>query len=178
MRDVIHRFDTGVTNYIAAWPIALKSFFLFITAIGDPLFTVSIGAIVVIWGVMQHNVRLTLAGSLVWVTLMFGFVIKLLTARARPLTEYAASMHIKTFSFPSGHTSGSTIAYGLLAYLAWHMLPQPWNYIATVLLVALIIIVGVSRVYLGAHFPSDVVAGWILGLIVLLVVIYAVRPLA
>ena len=158
--------------------MALKPFFLFITGLGDPLFTVSIGAIVVIWGVLQHNLRLATAGGMVWLTLAIGSTIKMAIGRARPLTEYAASMHIKTFSFPSGHSSGATIAYGLLAYLTWHYLPQPWNYIVTALLIALVVLIGVSRIYLGAHFPSDVVAGWMLGVLMLLIVIYVIKPLA
>lgn len=178
MRTWIHRFDSSVTSSVAAWPAALKPFFLFITALGDPLLTVGIGLVVVIAGAIQSNFRLALAGAAVWFTLGAGTLLKMLFARARPETDYVANMLIQTFSFPSGHTSGATVAYGLLAYLAWQQLPQPWGYVVAALLVCLVILVGISRVYLGAHFPSDVVAGWLLGSVVLLIVIYVIRPLA
>jgi membrane-associated phospholipid phosphatase len=178
MRDAIRRFDAQVSGHVEKWPTGLKSFFLFITALGDPLMTVGISIVIVIWGVVQHNVRLAVAGSMVWWTLAIGAVIKMVIGRERPPTEYAANMLIQTFSFPSGHTSGATIAYGLLAYIAWHTLPQPWSYAVVGLMAVLIVLVGVSRVYLGAHFASDVVAGWLLGLLMLFVVIYIIKPFA
>lgn len=178
MRTWIHRFDTSFTTSITSWPLSLKPFFLFITALGDPLLTVGIGIAVVAWGVVQDNTRLALAGAMIWLTLGLGSLLKVLFARVRPETDYVANMLVQTFSFPSGHASGATIAYGLLAYLAWNLLPQPWSYVAVAAAVALIVLVGISRIYLGAHFPSDVVAGWLLGIAVLLIVIFVIKPLA
>ena len=129
-------------------------------------------------GLWLSNFRLALSGAIIWLTLGIGFLIKLLIGRARPLTEYAANLRVDTFSFPSGHTSGATIAYGLLAYLAWQLLPQPFGYIVAAMFGILIIAIGVSRIYLGAHFPSDVIAGWLLGAAALCVIIFIVRPLA
>jgi membrane-associated phospholipid phosphatase len=89
---------------------------------------------------------------------------------------YVAHMRIHSYSFPSGHSFGATVFYGLLAYLAWSRLPHPWNLLVVLLLVLLIILVGLSRVYLGAHFPSDVVVGWLLGGLSLFVIIKYIRP--
>lgn len=178
MRDMIHRFDTSLTGYVTAWSASLKPFFLFVTALGDPLLTAGIGLVVVIWSMVQSNARLALAGAAIWLVLGLGSLLKVVFARVRPETDYAANMLIQTFSFPSGHASGATVAYGLLAYFAWQLLPQPWGHVVAGLLVGLIVLVGISRVYLGAHYPSDVVAGWLLGLVTLLIVIVFVRPLA
>lgn len=178
MRSFIYSFDMAVTKAIVAWPAWLKPLFLAVTTVGDPIVTVPIGFAIVVYGYLQSNVRLALAGACVWLTLGIGSVIKLLVGRARPMTEYTANLQFPTLSFPSGHSSGSFIAYGLLAYLAWHLLPQPWNYIVAAALVVLIVLIGVSRIYLGAHFPSDVVAGWLLGAAMLALIIFVVRPLA
>lgn len=178
MKLLIRNLDANVTNAITSWPAALKPVFAGITLLGDPFFTITIGLAVALYGYLQANTRLIFAGILVWATLGVGAILKLLFGRERPLTEYAANMKFQTLSFPSGHTSGATIAYGLLAYLAWQMLPQPWNYIVTGVLIAIIVLIGISRIYLGAHFPSDVIAGWLLGGIALCFIIFVLRPLS
>lgn len=176
MKQILLQFDTRLTHIITSWPSQLHGFFLLITALGDPIVTVGIGVVVMASGFMKSNPRLILAGATVPATLLAGSFFKVLFERARPLTEYAANLRLDTYSFPSGHTSGATIAYGLLAFVAWQVLPQPFSSIAVALLCILIIAIGISRVYLGAHFPSDVVAGWLLGLIGLAIIILVVKP--
>jgi undecaprenyl-diphosphatase len=85
-------------------------------------------------------------------------------------------MKIKSYSFPSGHAYGGMVIYGLLAYLAYKHLPHPWNLLSALLLGMLIIVIGVSRVYLGAHFPSDVAVGWLLGAITLALILIFIKP--
>jgi undecaprenyl-diphosphatase len=62
-----------------------------------------------------------------------------------------------TYSFPSGHAMGSMAFVAALAVLAW---PTRWRWWAIGLGGAFTLLVGFSRIYLGVHFPSDVVAGW------------------
>ena len=87
------------------------------------------------------------------------------------------------FSFPAGHVESLVAIFGFLMYLSWHLLPERnWVRWLTLFVYGFILtFIGVSRVYLGVHYPSDVVAGWVLGaaiaaaLIVLLRLRYAVR---
>ena len=67
------------------------------------------------------------------------------------------------FSFPSGHSSGAVVAYGMLAYLALRLLPQRWHLPALVAALALAFTVGASRLFLSVHFASDIIAGFASG---------------
>ncbi len=145
--------------------------------LGDPLAIGLVSVAIIGTGFMTSSMRLAVSGAAIPATLLIGALLKLLFERARPVTEYAMNMKIHTFSFPSGHSSGSTIAYGLLAYFALMKLPAPWNIVVGLMLAVVPIFVGLSRIYLGAHFPSDVVAGWILGLAALVIVILIIQPL-
>lgn len=178
MKHFLGQFDASITRAIADLPPSLHPLFLAVTALGSPVCTMAIGAAVAWLGYLHTNFRLVWSGAFVWLTLGAGSIIKIIVDRQRPHTAYAANLMFDTKSFPSGHTSGSTIAYGLLAYLAWHFLPRPYSVIAVALLMLLIILIGISRISLGAHFPSDVVAGWMLGAAALGIVIFVLRPLA
>lgn len=176
MRPLLHQFDYRITTLIQLWPEWVRPFMVGATIIGHPIVTVAIGCMVLFWGWYKSNTSLLLSGLVVIATFYLGALMKLLLHRDRPLTEYVAQMHFETFSFPSGHSTGSMVAYGLLAYVAWQIAPSPWNYIAVAIGVGIILLVGLSRIYLGAHFPSDVVAGWLLGALGLFVIIFVIQP--
>jgi len=67
------------------------------------------------------------------------------------------------FSFPSGHSSGAVVAYGMLAYVAMRFVPVRWHLALVLCAVALAFSIGASRVFLRVHFASDVIAGFASG---------------
>lgn len=70
----------------------------------------------------------------------------------------------RTLSFPSGHSMGSLVGYGLLAYLLVLRLPRAWMRASAVFgLTLLVLAIGFSRIYLGAHYLSDVLGGYAVG---------------
>lgn len=83
--------------------------------------------------------------------------------RLRPINPY--SEPLDSWSFPSGHSSGSLVAYGLMAYLAMRLLPQRYHLPALLLGSAVAFTIGVSRVFLHYHYASDVLAGLMSGLL-------------
>jgi undecaprenyl-diphosphatase len=90
--------------------------------------------------------------------------LKLVFDRPRPEFRDPA-VHETTTSFPSGHSMGSVAAYGLLAYLLVRGLPRPWQRLAAAALLAVLALaIGFSRIYLGAHYFSDVLGGFTVGL--------------
>jgi undecaprenyl-diphosphatase len=110
--------------------------------------------------------------------ILFNSLLKVFLHRPRPDIIEITYKKFNGYSFPSGHTFGSTMVYGLFAYAITGLLSSPWDYLVAGILVLLILLVGISRVYLGAHFPSDVVAGWLLGLAAIAVVLEVVLKLS
>lgn len=81
------------------------------------------------------------------------------------------------FSFPSGHATLSMVAYGILAVLITRSrLPRHVRTAGVVLIAVLLVGIGVSRVWLGVHFPTDVLAGWTTGAVIVLLFATFTRP--
>ncbi|WP_034301990.1 bifunctional DedA family/phosphatase PAP2 family protein [Herbaspirillum sp. RV1423] len=98
-------------------------------------------------------------------------LLKLTIGRPRPLNLYSG---VEQYAFPSGHATSSMVIYGFLAFLiACRQPPLIRMFVATITVVG-IALIGFSRLYLGAHWLSDVLAGWSLGLawIALMAIVY------
>lgn len=101
--------------------------------------------------------------------LLLTEILKLVFHRARPLTAAEFMTH-PSYSFPSGHAMNSMIAYGFLAVLLLDRTRERGRRVVIVLgALALTGVIGFSRVYLGVHFATDVVGGWLAGAAWLLV---------
>jgi membrane-associated phospholipid phosphatase len=83
--------------------------------------------------------------------------------RLRPISPY--NEPLDSWSFPSGHSSGSLVAYGLMAYLVMRLLPRPYHLPALLLGCAIAFTIACSRVFLHYHYASDVLAGLMSGLL-------------
>ncbi|OOY45831.1 bifunctional DedA family/phosphatase PAP2 family protein, partial [Solemya velum gill symbiont] len=72
---------------------------------------------------------------------------------------------LTNWSFPSGHAVHATVIYGFLAVLLATRLPQERRWLVYAVTIVLVLLIGFSRLYLGVHWFSDVIAGWVLGLL-------------
>lgn len=176
IKEVALRFDAAVIGVTQHWPGWLHTPMLLITNAGQPIAMALLAAIVATLAMQQGQMRIIYSMALSVVAMGATTLLKYLVGRSRPESLYADNMFFQTGSFPSAHTVATTVVCGLLTCLAIKYLPSPWNYVFAGLLVAFIVLVGVSRVYLGAHFPTDVVAGWLLGIIAVTLIVVFVRP--
>jgi len=105
------------------------------------------------------------------------FVLKELIHRARPtaIAENASGFvqGINQYSYPSGHVLFFVVFFGFFAYLAWIHFARCVRMVVIAICAALIVLIGPSRVFLGAHWASDVVGSYIIGSIWLLILILA-----
>jgi len=104
-----------------------------------------------------------LFASIMIVSSLIIYLLKEIIARARPLNSLISSTDL---SFPSGHTTTAVVFFGLLIYLAWKNKSRYINQITTISII-LLAIISFSRIYLNAHWFSDVLASIFLGLFIL-----------
>jgi undecaprenyl-diphosphatase len=135
-----------------------------LTALGSATVLLFISALVIVYLLLSRQARTALfvfaatAGGI-----GMGGLLKLVYARPRPnLVPHLAD--VTSSSFPSGHATDSAIVYLTLAALLARAVPEAALRITIIgAAILLSLLIGVSRVYLGVHWPSDVVAGWSIG---------------
>ena len=142
----------------------LTQFMLGITALGEPsiLITASlVMGLLLIWRQRWHETILLIvaaagAGGL-------NMLLKDVFARSRP-ELWDRIVDVRYYSFPSGHAMISMVVYGVLSYLLADQFPR-WRHLIFGLSIPLIVLIGFSRLYLGVHWPTDVVAGYAAGFV-------------
>jgi membrane-associated phospholipid phosphatase len=176
-KGFIVRFDADATRTITGWPAWLRAPLLVITTVGQPIFLVSIAVVVaatlITQPAAQPIVHALVAGL---VAMGINSTLKHFIHRPRPDTLYVSKMYFKSSSFPSGHAFGSMVIFGLLGYVAGMYAAAPWGIAALGVSAVLIATIGISRIYLGAHYPTDVIAGWLFGGAVLWLIIGTINP--
>ncbi|MGZ5846444.1 MAG: phosphatase PAP2 family protein [Ramlibacter sp.] len=91
--------------------------------------------------------------------MLLNVVVKLAIQRGRPEAQHAL-VHLGTYSFPSGHALAATVWWGTVLWLGWaHWRQASLRAVALAVAIVLVALVAASRVYLGAHYPTDVLAG-------------------
>jgi membrane-associated phospholipid phosphatase len=169
----LQALDLWVGAQRSAAPDGLMPLVLAITHFGDAITLGAVALLMALWLALRGQ-WLALAW---WLLATCGNAlllrwVKLLVARPRPQAPYIAEAG---YSFPSGHSMSSLVIYGLLALFLWawsgqrlrSSSQQSWERPARVLAVVLALLllaVGLSRAWLGVHYASDVLAGWLLGL--------------
>ncbi|MBV9774152.1 MAG: phosphatase PAP2 family protein [Gemmatimonadetes bacterium] len=114
--------------------------------------------------VTRHRYSVLLLWTAILGTAVLNLILKAAFNRPRPHVFPWLVPHVGQSSFPSGHAMTSTVTYLTIAFLIGRLEPSAALRRATIGVAVLVVfLVGLSRVYLGVHYPSDVLAGWIAG---------------
>lgn len=164
----ISSFDTLIYNHIIKHNQTLTPILKIITEFGDALVLIILTLLILL--VFKERT----IGFLVSINLIISFVIsqiaKYIFTRPRPIENVL--IEIGGYSFPSGHSTVSMAFYGFFIYLCLTKISNKYlKYFLSIIIALLILIIGYSRIYLGAHYPSDVIGGFSLGACILILYI-------
>lgn len=133
-----------------------------ITHLGDAraITVVGLAMAVVLWRRGRHSYWISL-GAAVLGALASSWAVKLMIARPRPLD---ALIDVGGYSLPSMHAAVGAALYGYLIYVTLRLMHPPHHRVPwAMFLFSILLLVGLSRVYLHVHYASDVIAGFVLG---------------
>lgn len=156
--------DRDVSLWFAAHRRAgLTQFMLLVSDLHQTVKVLVATVLLALWFGLRGDLRSARALLVVPAGMLLNVGLKDSFRRARPLVEDPL-VQLATYSFPSGHAVASTVFYGMACALVFtHVRSRALRAAATALAVAMVLLVTFSRVYLGAHYPSDVIAGVALG---------------
>ncbi|GAA0526588.1 undecaprenyl-diphosphatase [Rhizomicrobium palustre] len=163
-QSILYAFRVAGDPHQAAGPHWLLESMRDITALGGLtlLSFVTVLGVIVLWAHRQRR-QAVIFGICVPLAQLSSGLFKDIYERARP--SFAIYGDLPTsMSFPSGHSTVATATYFLLAVIVASLEPRrAMKALAFSVAALLALLIGVSRVYLGVHWPSDVLAGWSLG---------------
>lgn len=163
--------DKSIYNFIMSFRCSfLDEYFTFITHFGDTVFVVGF---VTGFILLSRNIYGVLMGVSAMDSAIMTFILKHIFVRNRP--NHLRLIKQGGYSFPSGHSMISVCVYGYLLYLVLKIKNKALKYILSCLLVFLILSIGISRIYVGVHYPTDVIAGYSLGIIEVILLIEVLR---
>lgn len=168
-RGATMNFDTVIQSAVFSMRNEpLTSFFTFLTHTGDWYVVTALCVSLIFSRSTRHTFGIPLSVTAVCGTTLYG-ILKYIFQRPRP----DAALHLITeggFSFPSGHSMNIMLVYGLLILLLYHHNKGNHRKIiltASILISIYIFLIGFSRIYVGVHYPTDVLGGWLLSLSIL-----------
>jgi membrane-associated phospholipid phosphatase len=174
---------TSIDTYVLQSLFALREphaviAFIWVSQFGEWYVTGGLAVALALWLALRERFSLAQGVILSVATSAVGaVVIKTLVARARPPMSFWAYTE-SGFSFPSAHAAMSLAFYGFLIFMVAISTMRPlWRRSINILLILLILAIGFSRLYLGVHYFSDVIGGYVVGALCLWLSVWATRSL-
>lgn len=163
------QIDTEIMNFVATFRDAgITKIFIFFTYLGNWQIIIGLSIVaVVILGLLRKKREIIFLLAALISGEVIKELLKFLIHRPRPDISFSLISE-NGYAFPSGHAVMSVIFYGAIVYFIYKLCKKTRQKIILLTgLATLIILIGLSRIYLGVHWASDIVGGWLIGLSIL-----------
>jgi membrane-associated phospholipid phosphatase len=165
MISYLSSIDTSVLSalYAVRDPNTVLAF-IWISELGSAVLVAGLAVVLALWLTLRR--KFALAQGIILAVATSGiatFLVKSAVARARPPLSFWAYIE-SGYSFPSAHAALAVAFYGFLAFIVWHSgMSTARKRAKLIILCTLILVIGFSRLYLGVHYLSDILGGYLLG---------------
>lgn len=152
-----------------------KNILKFITNIGGTITLITLAGISLVISIIKHKKKIGIAiVANLSISALLNTVLKHIIQRDRPIGYRLIDE--TGYSFPSGHSMNSMAFYGFIIYLIYKFVKNKYiKYVAITILSILIVSIGISRIYLGVHYTSDVIAGFLVSISYLIIYTNIIR---
>lgn len=160
-------FDDKIYQFIISFQNdTLTNIMKVITSFANPLTIVSLCLISLLSLIWKYKASIYLIIVTI-ISTVFNFLIKNIVLRTRP--DHLRLIEETGYSFPSGHAMGSIAFYGFIIFLlSKSKINKNLKIFLSVIIGITIFLIGISRIYVGVHYPSDIIGGFLLGYIILI----------
>jgi len=156
-------FDNSLSQlvYSLRTPLVTR-FMVFSTNLGSSYTLIFMALFTILLSYRHHRREAYLFILVILMGFVINFVLKNIIERPRP--DISPLINESTYSFPSGHAMNSFVFYVTLSFYIYHFTRRKiLSLIITLISLVTILLIGFSRVYLGIHYPSDILAGYTVG---------------
>ncbi|MBY0098409.1 phosphatase PAP2 family protein [Mesobacillus maritimus] len=161
MEKLIH-FDHHIISFVQGFEAEyLTAIMIFFSFIGDtvPVIVITLLSAFFLYRVLRHRREVLLLLSTMIGSTLLNVLLKYIFQRTRP--DINQLVFEEGFSFPSGHSMAAFSLYGILTFLLWrHIKSRGGRGTLLIFNSLMILLIGLSRIYLGVHYPSDVIAAY------------------
>jgi undecaprenyl-diphosphatase len=168
-------FDTHILQYfLSIQNSSLTLFFVTLAFIGKPTFLVIVDVLFSLFLWTKNKISMAIVYFIIGNGAAgFNLFLKSFLGRERPAL-WDRIVEVKHLSYPSAHAMNSVVVYGLICYYLMNQF-KPWRWLIFACTFLLVILIGLSRLYLGVHWPTDIIAGYIMGFVWLSIAIILVE---
>lgn len=164
LTDRIAPFDRAIIDFVQGFEspgLTSAAKFLAFIGSGVPVGVISLVTMLLLYLILKHRRELVFFLVAVGGAGALNAVLKTIFKRERP--SFHRILEETGFSFPSGHAMAAFALYGAIAFLLWrHISSGLGRTLLIIFSTVMILAIGVSRIYAGVHFPSDILGGFIL----------------
>jgi undecaprenyl-diphosphatase len=163
--EVLFTYDSTIIHWVYSFRgNEMTGFMKFVTFFGGEIF-ITVGIILFFLAIVRkHKISAFNFAFVLIFGVILNFLLKDIFQRARP--NFMPLAHESSYSFPSGHTMNSFIFYACITYFIFRNTKNRTVKLLTLTgFFLIVLLIGFSRIYLGVHYPSDVTAGYISGIL-------------